>query len=62
MVKILVEFAHTLITKARVPVAELTGVALVTYAAAGIYRPAGFVVAGLAVLAKSVEWDLKDEK
>lgn len=61
MVKVLLELGKTIVANSKVAVMELAGAGLVTYAAAQIYRPAGFAVAGIAVLAKSVEWDLKRE-
>jgi hypothetical protein len=48
----------TAITTKRAQLAEVVGAGLIVYGAAQVTSWAAFVVAGVAVLAKSLEWDL----
>lgn len=47
-----------LLRSSKVALAELAGAGTVVYGVDQLHRPAAVIVAGVAVLAKSVEWDL----
>jgi hypothetical protein len=57
MVKTLLRVARA----SKTTVAEIAGAGVIVYGVAQYSGPAAWIVAGVAVLAKSMEWDL-DEK